>query len=68
MAMPCFADNGSGRIVIGSPLQPVQRLYQWLRRGVGIELDDTQQRRKKSHHRVFPGHQFRVEHIVRWSH
>lgn len=59
---------GRGRIVIGSPLQPVQRLHQRLRRGVGIELNDAQQHGKKPHDRALPGRQFRVEHIVRWPH
>jgi hypothetical protein len=38
---------GGGEIVIRLLMQPFQRLHQGLRRRIGVEADDAQQRRQE---------------------
>ncbi|RMT89629.1 hypothetical protein ALP41_200004 [Pseudomonas savastanoi pv. nerii] len=49
-------------------MQPLQCLYQWACCRIGIELDDTQQRRQKTRHSRLFGRQFGVKNIVWRTH
>lgn len=68
MALPCLADDGRRRIVVGLLMQPLQRLYQGLGGRIGIEPNDAQQCWQKPRHRAFPRLQLVVEHIVGRTH
>jgi hypothetical protein len=68
MALPRFADDGRGRIMVGLLMQPLQRLRQRLRGRIGVEADDAQQRRQEARDGGLAGLQFRVEHIVGRAH
>ncbi|CCF70621.1 hypothetical protein XAPC_4358 [Xanthomonas citri pv. punicae str. LMG 859] len=68
MALPRFADDGRGRIMVGLLMQPLQRLRQRLRGWIGVEADDAQQCRQEARDGGLPGFQFGVEHIVGRAH
>ena len=65
---PRLVDDRNRGLVVGAFAQPIQGLQQGLCGGVGVELNDAQQRRQKPRDSRRLGGQLPIEHVVVGAH